>query len=145
MSYGRAQPRIVLKGDAADSPLNLVGIFFVEVFHDIKLYVAPALGSETVDREGVAHSLERFAHQNQTFLFNFDDAPSRARIWLQRMPTDRARRGRRLIQQEGDSHVATPAQTLGIKSLGLMTTTDFRRPSIDDVINHSTQIKFLAV
>src|SRR5882724_10576783 len=73
MSDGSAEAGVVLVIDAADTLLYFIGILFIEILYNIKLYIAPSFGSESVDRVNITHRFQRFAHQDQPFLFNFDD------------------------------------------------------------------------
>src|SRR6266478_4146603 len=85
------ETRVVLISNAADATFDFVGILLIEVFHDIEFDVAPALGSKAIYRVNITDRFQRFAHQDQAFLFDLDDASSRMRVRLQRMAANRAR------------------------------------------------------
>src|ERR1041384_5477102 len=108
MPNRRSESRVVLISNPADASLHLVVILLIKILHDIKLHIPPSLRSESIDRVDVADSLERFAHQHETFLLDLDDPATRPCVRLQRMTANRARRRRRLIQQKRDPPV-TPA------------------------------------
>jgi hypothetical protein len=55
---------VVLIVDTADTPFHFIAVFLVKVFHYIKLYIPPPLGSESIDRVDISNGLERFAHQH---------------------------------------------------------------------------------
>jgi hypothetical protein len=50
----RAHSRVVLERDAADSPFDFFGIFFVEILDNVEFDVAPTFAGETVYRINVA-------------------------------------------------------------------------------------------
>ena len=63
------------------------------------------------------------------------------RVRLERMASNCARGGRRLIQQERNGDVAPAAQTLRIDSLRLLTV----RATIDEEVHHCVKIVIIAV
>src|SRR6266576_1333353 len=86
-----AETRVVLISNAADASFDFVGILLIEIFYDIEFHVAPAFGSKSIYRVNITDRFQRFAHQDQAFLFDLDDASSGMCVRLQRMTADRAR------------------------------------------------------
>src|SRR5438309_738562 len=96
---------IVLEGNAADPAFDLVRIFLAEVLYHVKFDVAAALAGKAIYRVSIADRLERFAHKNEAFFFDFNNSPSGMRVRLQWISRDRSCGRRRLIEQYRDGNV----------------------------------------
>src|SRR6266567_3864145 len=135
------EPGVVLVGDATDPLLYNIGILLIEILDDIKFYIAPPFGSETINGVNIANRFQRFAHQNQSFLFYLNDAPTGSSVRLKWMPANGARCRRRLIEQEGDCYVTLATQALGVETFGLVPVS----AAVDDIIDHCIEIVFLTI
>ena len=138
---GGAEPCVVLERNAADAPLDLVRVLFRKVLDDIKLYVAAALTGKAVYRIHVADRFECLAHQNEPFLFDLDDPPTRMRVRLQRIAGNGAGGRAGLVEQQRNGDITLFAQAFGVDILGLLAV----GPAIDDKIDQRVQIVIFAV
>src|SRR5262249_58236597 len=118
MADGRAEAGVVVVGDAADPFFDFGRILLAEFFDREVFDVAAAFAGEAGDRIGVAHRFQGLAHQNQALLFDVDDLLPRSRVWLIRMARDRARRGRRHVEQERHGDVAFAADAADVEAGG---------------------------
>ena len=114
VAYSGPEPSVVLKGNAADATLDLLGVFLVKILYDIKLHVSPTLAGKPGDRIHVADRLESLAHQHQAFFFDLDDPPARMCVGLERISRDRPGRRRRLVEQQRNCDVTLAPQLFGI-------------------------------
>src|ERR1043165_1036014 len=121
VSNRRPQPRVVLECDTADAALDLIRILLTEIFHDVKFHVASTFARESVDRVDVADSLESLTHEYESLFFDLDDPAAGVRIRLKRIPRDRSRGRRRLIEQDRDGDIALLSKALRINILRLST------------------------
>src|SRR5688572_9438557 len=136
MTDGGSEPGVVLECYPADASLDLLGILFGEIFHDIELHIAPSFAGESVYRVNVAHRLERFAHQDEPLFLDLDYPPAGIRVWLEGIARDRTRGRRRLIKEYRDRDITLLPKALCVDVLRLATVS----LAIDDEFDERIQI-----
>src|SRR6476469_6813826 len=113
------QTSIILECDAPDPLFHLIGIFLVELFDDVELYVSAALTCKAIDGVDIAHCLQSLAHKDKPFLLDLDDATAGMRVGLERIAGDGAGRRGRLVKQDRYGNITLFTQAFGVDVLGL--------------------------